>query len=113
LPPRWPAWRPADQELLASLGVDLGVVHTRLQEAFGENAYWDTAQRVRHRATPVPTPAGPHRPLAAGLPARDGLRRVGGDRPRLRRLVEAEGRTLEGLREALLEAMDRPADRPP
>jgi ATP-dependent Clp protease ATP-binding subunit ClpA len=52
-----PGPQPADEELLASLGVDLGAVHARLQESFGEGAYWDTAQRVRHRAAqPVPHP---------------------------------------------------------
>src|SRR5215218_6321957 len=52
-----PAPQPADEELLASLGVDLGAVHARLQESFGEDAYWKTAQRVRHRtAQPVPHP---------------------------------------------------------
>jgi hypothetical protein len=35
----------------------------------------------------------------------------GGPEP-IRRLVEAEGRTLEGLREAPLEAMEGPAGRP-
>jgi len=52
-----PGPQPGDEELLASLGVDLGAVHGRLQETFGEGAYWDTAQRVRHRAAqPVPHP---------------------------------------------------------
>jgi ATP-dependent Clp protease ATP-binding subunit ClpA len=153
-----PGPQPADEELLASLGVDLGAVHTRLQETFGEHAYWDTVQRVRHRAAqPVPHPPqvrtdpsplvcpramgfaawaaidrdqdiGPEHlllgllreaeePLGTELPVESRRERallglpVDGPQP-LRRLVEAEGRTLEGLREALLEAMDGPADRP-
>ena len=122
-----PGPQPADEELLASLGVDLGTVHARLQESFGEGAYWDTAQRVRHRAAqPVPHPpqirTDPSPPVCArdlGLAAHAAIDRdqevgpehlllglpVDGPQP-LRLLVEAEGRTLEGLREALLEAID-------
>jgi ATP-dependent Clp protease ATP-binding subunit ClpA len=54
-----PAPQPSDDELLASLGVDLEAVHTRLQATFGEHAYWDTAQRIRHR-TAQPVPHTPH-----------------------------------------------------
>jgi hypothetical protein len=56
-------------------------------------------------------------PLGTDLPVETRRERallglpVDGPQP-LRRLVEAEGSTLEGLREALLEAMDGPADRP-
>lgn len=38
-----------DEELLASLGVDLEAVHARLQASFGDHAYWEAAQRVRRR----------------------------------------------------------------
>ena len=34
-------------------------VHSRLQATFGEHAYWDTAQRIRHRAA-QPVPHTPH-----------------------------------------------------
>jgi Clp amino terminal domain, pathogenicity island component len=52
-----PGPQPSDGELLASLGVDLEAVHSRLQATFGEHASWDTAQRIRHRAAqPSPTP---------------------------------------------------------
>jgi hypothetical protein len=54
-----PGRQPSDGELLASLGVDLEAVHSRLQATFGEHAYWDTAQRIRHRAA-QPVPHTPH-----------------------------------------------------
>jgi Clp amino terminal domain, pathogenicity island component len=54
-----PGPQPSDGELLASLGVDLEAVHSRLQATFGEHAYWDTAQRIRHRAA-QPVPHTPH-----------------------------------------------------
>jgi ATP-dependent Clp protease ATP-binding subunit ClpA len=54
-----PGSQPSDGELLASLGVDLEAVHSRLQATFGEHAYWDTAQRIRHRAA-QPVPHTPH-----------------------------------------------------
>ena len=50
-----PGPQPSDGELLATLGVDLKAVHGRLQQSFGEHAYWEAAQRVRRRSTqPVP-----------------------------------------------------------
>src|SRR5829696_970680 len=54
-----PGPQPSDGELLASLGVDLEAVHSRLQASFGEHVYWDTAQRIRHRAA-QPVPHTPH-----------------------------------------------------
>jgi ATP-dependent Clp protease ATP-binding subunit ClpA len=49
-----PGPQPSDAELLATLGVDLEAVHARLQESFGDQAYWEAAQRVRRRpAQPV------------------------------------------------------------
>jgi hypothetical protein len=47
---RLPRPLPGDAELLATLGIDLEAVHRRLEEAFGHQAYYDAAQRVRHRA---------------------------------------------------------------
>jgi ATP-dependent Clp protease ATP-binding subunit ClpA len=44
-----PGPQPSDGELLATLGVDLKAVHARLQATFGDNAYWEAAQRVRNR----------------------------------------------------------------
>jgi Clp amino terminal domain, pathogenicity island component len=54
-----PRPQPSDTELLATLGVDLEAVHARVQEAFGEEAYFETVQRVQHR----PTQAVAHAPL--------------------------------------------------
>jgi ATP-dependent Clp protease ATP-binding subunit ClpA len=147
-----PGPQPSDAELLAGLGVDLAAVHTRLQAAFGERAYWDTAQRIRHRAA-QPVPHTPHirtdpTPLvcarAMGFAAHEAIARdqdvgpehllfgllreaeepVGTDLPApsrrervllglpdhgpqpVRLLVEGDGRTLQSLLDALLEAMD-------
>ena len=147
-----PGPQPSDDELLASLGVDLESVHTRLQATFGEHAYWDTAQRIRHRAAqPVPHPphlrtdptplvcaralgfaaheaidrdqdVGPEHlllgllreaedPVGTDLPAPSRRERVllglpdHGPQP-VRLLVETDGRTLQGLLDALLDAMD-------
>ena len=44
-----PGAQPSDGELLATLGVDLKAVHARLQATFGDQAYWEAAQRVRNR----------------------------------------------------------------
>ncbi len=44
-----PAPQPSDAELLATAGVDLDVVSDRLKETFGDEAYRQAAQRVRHR----------------------------------------------------------------
>jgi ATP-dependent Clp protease ATP-binding subunit ClpA len=146
-----PGPQPSDGELLASLGVDLQAVHTRLQATFGEHAYWDTAQRIRHRAA-QPVPHTPHvrtdptplvcgramgfaaheaidrdqevgpehllygllreaeEPIGADLPAQSRRERVllglpdHGPQP-VRLLVEGDGRTLQGLLDALLAAM--------
>jgi ATP-dependent Clp protease ATP-binding subunit ClpA len=54
-----PSPQPSDAELLASLGVDLEAVHARLQESFGDQAYWEAAQRVRRRPT-QPVTHTPH-----------------------------------------------------
>jgi ATP-dependent Clp protease ATP-binding subunit ClpA len=51
--------QPSDTELLASLGVDLEAVHARVQQAFGEQAYWEAVQRVQHR----PAQAVTHAPI--------------------------------------------------
>jgi ATP-dependent Clp protease ATP-binding subunit ClpA len=54
-----PGPQPSDDELLATLGVDLEAVHARMQATFGEDVYWKAAQRVQHRAAqPVTHP--PH-----------------------------------------------------
>ena len=45
-----PGPQPSDDELLATIGVDLEAVHARLQATFGDHAYWDAAQQVQHRA---------------------------------------------------------------
>jgi ATP-dependent Clp protease ATP-binding subunit ClpA len=54
-----PTPQPSDDELLATLGVDLNAVHARLQESFGDQAYWEAAQRVRRRPT-QPVTHTPH-----------------------------------------------------
>jgi ATP-dependent Clp protease ATP-binding subunit ClpA len=54
-----PGPQPSDDELLATLGVDLNAVHARLQESFGDHAYWEAAQRVRRRPT-QPVTHTPH-----------------------------------------------------
>jgi hypothetical protein len=54
-----PGPQPSDAELLATLGVDLEAVHARLQESFGDQAYWEAAQRVRRRPT-QPVTHTPH-----------------------------------------------------
>ena len=46
-----PGPQPDDAELLATLGVDLEAVHGRLKATFGDQAYWQAAQRVRRRRT--------------------------------------------------------------
>ena len=65
--------QPSDGELLASLGVDLQAVHTRLQATFGEHAYWDTAQDPAPGRPARPHTPRPHRPDAAGVRARMGF----------------------------------------
>jgi ATP-dependent Clp protease ATP-binding subunit ClpA len=50
-----PGPQPDNAELLATLGVDLGAVHGRLQATFGDQAYWQAAQRVQHRPTQAVT----------------------------------------------------------
>jgi Clp amino terminal domain, pathogenicity island component len=52
-----PSPQPSDTELLASLGVDLEAVHARVQQAFGEQAYWEAVQRVQHRPAQAVTHA--------------------------------------------------------
>jgi ATP-dependent Clp protease ATP-binding subunit ClpA len=149
-----PGPQPSDGELLAGLGVDLEAVHSRLETTFGERAYWDTSQRIRHRPA-QPVPHTPHirtdpTPLvcarAMGFAAHEAIDRdqdVGpehlllgllreaeepdgtdlpapsrrerallglpdhGPQP-VRLLVEGDGRTLQGLLDALLRAMDPP-----
>jgi ATP-dependent Clp protease ATP-binding subunit ClpA len=54
-----PGPQPSDGELLATLGVDLDAVHARLQESFGDHAYWEAAQRVRRRPS-QPVTHTPH-----------------------------------------------------
>jgi ATP-dependent Clp protease ATP-binding subunit ClpA len=54
-----PGPQPSDGELLATFGVDLEAVHARLQESFGDHAYWEAAQRVRRRPT-QPVTHTPH-----------------------------------------------------
>jgi ATP-dependent Clp protease ATP-binding subunit ClpA len=54
-----PGPQPSDAELLATFGVDLEAVHARLQESFGDQAYWEAAQRVRRRPT-QPVTHTPH-----------------------------------------------------
>jgi ATP-dependent Clp protease ATP-binding subunit ClpA len=54
-----PGPQPSDDELLATLGVDLEAVHARLRESFGDHAYWEAAQRVRRRPT-QPVTHTPH-----------------------------------------------------
>jgi ATP-dependent Clp protease ATP-binding subunit ClpA len=65
-----PGPRPDDPDLLASLGVDLAAVHERVRESFGDQAYWDAAQRVRLR----PNGGGSHQP--PGSPPRNLCRRA-------------------------------------
>ena len=148
-----PGPQPSDTELLATLGVDLEAVHARVQEAFGEQAYWEAVQRVQHRATQAVTHApivrtdpspilcgralrtaydeavardqeiGPEHlllgllaeaedPVATDLPARERRQRAllglpeHGPHP-IRLLAEARGTTLDQLRAAVLEELDR------
>jgi ATP-dependent Clp protease ATP-binding subunit ClpA len=54
-----PGPQPSDGELLATLGVDLEAVHARLQASFGDQAYWEAAQRVRRRPS-QPVTHTPH-----------------------------------------------------
>jgi hypothetical protein len=54
-----PGPQPSDNELLASLGIDLDAVDRRVKESFGWKAYYDAAQWVRLRSTH----AVPHAPL--------------------------------------------------
>jgi ATP-dependent Clp protease ATP-binding subunit ClpA len=58
-----PGPQPSDAELLATIGVDLEAVSSRIEQAFGGGAYWQAAQRVRHR----PTQAFTHR-MVGGPP---------------------------------------------
>jgi ATP-dependent Clp protease ATP-binding subunit ClpA len=50
-----PGSQPDDSALLATIGVDLEAVHGRLVETFGDEAYREAAQRVRHRPTQAVT----------------------------------------------------------
>jgi ATP-dependent Clp protease ATP-binding subunit ClpA len=43
--------------VLADHGLDLEAVHARVQEAFGEHAYWEAVQRVQHRRAQAVTHA--------------------------------------------------------
>jgi ATP-dependent Clp protease ATP-binding subunit ClpA len=54
-----PGPQPSDAQLLATVGVDLEAVHARLQQSFGDQAYWEAAQRVRRRPT-QPVTHTPH-----------------------------------------------------
>ena len=65
-----PGHRPDDAELLATLGVDLAAIHEQIRRSFGDQAYWDAAQRVRLR----PNGAGNHQP--PGAPPRNLCRRA-------------------------------------
>ncbi len=38
--------QPSDSELLATLGIDLDAVSSRVNETFSDDAYWRVAQRV-------------------------------------------------------------------
>jgi hypothetical protein len=53
-----------DAPLLASLGIDLQAVARRLQETFGDQAYWEATARVRTR----PAEAATHRPMGVPPP---------------------------------------------
>jgi len=88
-----PGPQPSDGELLATIGVDLEAVHAHLQATFGDNAYWEAAQRVRNRPN-QPVTHTPH----MGLPDH-------GPQP-IKLLVEARGLRLETLREALRSELD-------
>lgn len=46
-----PGPQPSDSELLATLGIDLDAVSRRVNETFGDDAYWRAAQRVRLRSS--------------------------------------------------------------
>jgi len=50
-----PGPQPSDSELLATLGVDLEAVHGRVKATFGDEAYCQAAQHVRHRSTQAVT----------------------------------------------------------
>jgi ATP-dependent Clp protease ATP-binding subunit ClpA len=148
-----PGPQPSDTELLATLGVDLEAVHARVQEAFGEHAYWEAVQRVQHRRAQAVTHApivrtdpspllcgralrgaydeavardqevGPEHlllgllaeaedPVGTDVPARERRQRVllglpdHGPHP-IKLLAEARGTTLERLRTAVLQELDR------
>jgi Clp amino terminal domain, pathogenicity island component len=59
-----PGPQPSDTELLATLGIDLDAVMTRVKESFGWEAYYDAAQHVRLRpAQPFPRAPGAGTPL--------------------------------------------------
>jgi Clp amino terminal domain, pathogenicity island component len=59
-----PGPQPSDAELLATLGIDLDAVMTRLEESFGREAYYDAAQNVRLRPIqPFPRAPGAGTPL--------------------------------------------------
>jgi hypothetical protein len=53
-----------DAAPLATLGIDLEAVAGRLQEAFGEQAYWRATERVRNR----PAQGATHRPVGVPPP---------------------------------------------
>ena len=55
-----PRPQPTDAELLATLGVDLKEVYRRVRETFGDQAYYQAAQRVRLRRSSAVahTPSG-------------------------------------------------------
>ncbi len=59
-----PGPQPSDAELLATLGIDLDAVLSRLDERFGREAYYYAAQNVRLRpAQPFPRAPGAGTPL--------------------------------------------------
>jgi len=59
-----PGPQPSDAELLATLGIDLDAVMTRLEESFGREAYYYAAQNVRLRPIqPFPCAPGAGTPL--------------------------------------------------
>ena len=58
-----PGPQPSDAELLATIGIDLKAVSSRIEQASGGDAYWRATQRVRHR----PTQAFTHR-MVGGPP---------------------------------------------
>jgi ATP-dependent Clp protease ATP-binding subunit ClpA len=72
----------SDAGLLASIGIDLEAVAGRLKETFGDEAYWQAAQRVQHRTTQAAIHRAPRDPAAPRLRAGLRHRRSGGGRAR-------------------------------